>query len=234
MKTFLKKLSKNGFFYSYNILILSVMTIFLLIFSRADGFIWLNQIHNWPLNFFFDKITFLGDGIFIIIVSLIILLFIKKHTKLAFIILLSYISSGLFVQIIKGTITAPRPSVYFEMHHYNYYLDVFATSRKGLSSFPSGHTASFLAFATVLAGYCKRKFVCILSFLLSVLIGYSRIYLANHFLIDVFAGAIIGVTFGLLSEIWVDLIISKLRRRKQKKHLKILDNFPLNSYLNNQ
>jgi undecaprenyl-diphosphatase len=34
--------------------------------------------------------------------------------------------------------------------------------------------------------------------------GYSRIYLAHHFLIDVFVGAIIGILFGSLSVIWVN------------------------------
>ncbi|WP_366186533.1 phosphatase PAP2 family protein [Flavobacterium ovatum] len=185
--------------------------ILLCLFSRAEGFIWLNQFHTGSLDSVFENITFLGDGWFIIISSLVILLFLKQHRNLAFIILISYISSGLFAQIIKNIITSPRPSVYFEMHHYLYYLDTFATSRIGFNSFPSGHTASFFALATVLSGYCEKRYVCVLLLALSALVGYSRIYLAHHFLIDVCAGAVIGIVFGALSIVWFDLVISNSR-----------------------
>jgi len=35
--------------------------------------------------------------------------------------------------------------------------------------------------------------------LLAILAGYSRIYLAQHFLEDIMAGALIGTIFGLVS-----------------------------------
>lgn len=215
MSSILNIVSKNSFFYSFNLIFLIFIAVFLVVFSRVDGFVWLNQFHSWYLNLFFEKITFLGDGLIIIPASVGILFFVKKHKSLALILLLSYVSSGLFVQIIKNIIIAPRPSVYFEMHHYKYYLDTFTTSRTGFSSFPSGHTASFFAFATVISIYCKSRSVCIISLILSFLVGYSRIYLANHFLIDVFAGAVIGVSFGTLSGIWLNQIVNYLAFKKR-------------------
>ncbi|WP_157776666.1 phosphatase PAP2 family protein [Flavobacterium crassostreae] len=199
-------------------------------FSRKDGFVWLNQFHDSFLNFLFEKITFLGDGWFIIALGLFFMLF-KKYQTLAWIILLSYISSGIFAQILKHMISSPRPSVFFKMHQYQYYLDTFATSRIGFKSFPSGHTASFFALATVLSNYWKKRQLCIVLVLLSVLVGYSRIYLAHHFLIDVFAGAIIGIAFGSLSAIWIKPLIKVATTTKKNKSLAFSES-PTNTLLN--
>jgi len=220
MDSTLKVISQNSFFYGLNLVLMAAVVLLLCSFSQADGFMWLNQFHTAILNFAFERITFLGDGWFIIVSSLFILVFVKKHRKLAFIILLSYISSGIFAQIIKNIIAAPRPKVFFELHHYQYYLDTFASSRIGFNSFPSGHTASFFALATVLSNYCKRRYICISLLLLSILVGYSRIYLAHHFLMDVFVGALIGVVFGSLSVIWFNKIIESPFVKKKIDSLK--------------
>ncbi|OCB72543.1 Membrane-associated phospholipid phosphatase [Flavobacterium glycines] len=227
MNSFLKVITQNSFFYSLNLVLIANISFLLCSSSQAEGFIWLNQFHTAILNFIFESITFLGDGWFIIVSSVFILLFIKKHRKLAFIILLSYISSGIFAQIIKNLIAAPRPKVFFELHHYKYYLDTFASSRIGFNSFPSGHTASFFALATVLSNYCKKRYVCISLLLLSILVGYSRIYLAHHFLMDVFVGALIGVAFGSLSVIWYNKISeSTFVKRKIESFKNDSLNFP--------
>lgn len=218
MNSILKFINKNGFFYSVNFLLGLVIVLFLFVFSRTDGFIWLNQYHTYFLNHFFESITNLGDGLFIILTAVVLFFTKKRHKRLAYLIIFSYISSGLFVQILKNLIDAPRPCLYFEMHHFNYYLNVFATSRTGFSSFPSGHTASFFAFATVISCYFKKRYVCLSMLAMSTLVGFSRVYLAHHFPIDVFAGAIIGVVFGTLTYVWfVKFKINKFIRKRLRK-----------------
>lgn len=66
----------------------------------------------------------------------------------------------------------------------------------GSSSFPSGHTASAFAFA-VGAG---RKLPVALPILLPAagVVGYSRVHTGVHYPSDVLAGALIGVSCGLL------------------------------------
>lgn len=207
MKDFFKVITQNQFFYLLNLFLMLGITLFLCCFSRIEGFMWFNQIHTSVLSAFFEAITFLGDGWFCIILALLILVLSKKNKELAFIILLGYISSGIFSQIIKNLIDSPRPKVYFEVHHLHYYIDTFATSRIGYRSFPSGHTASIFALATVCSIYWKKITICIFAFIMSVFVGYSRIYLGHHFLIDVLFGAIIGIVFGTLSIIWVRKMI---------------------------
>jgi len=207
MKTLTRMINKNGHFYVTNLVLLVFCTLFMLTSTRADGFIILNSFHTIPLKIFFQNITFFGDGLPIILISLGILFLLKKHRKLAILLLIAYITSGLFSQILKTFISSPRPSVYFEMHHYNYYLDTFANCRIGYRSFPSGHTASAFAAATIFSNYLTRRHIWFFSFLYAILIGYSRIYLAHHFLIDVFAGAFTGILFGTFTPLWYGKIV---------------------------
>ncbi|WP_182648369.1 phosphatase PAP2 family protein [Flavobacterium sp. SOK18b] len=175
----------------------------------------MNGFHTSLLTIIFQNITFCGDGLFIIIVFTIIMISFKKHRDLGVVLLISYLSSGLLSQVIKQFVTSPRPSVYFESLHYAYYLDTFSNCRIGFRSFPSGHTASAFAMVTVLTSYFKKRHVWALCLLFAVAIGYSRIYLAHHFLIDVLAGALIGVLSGTLSVLWF-----KKKRFKIKKIVK--------------
>ncbi|MEO6134194.1 MAG: hypothetical protein ABIP35_03510, partial [Ginsengibacter sp.] len=86
------------FFFSYIILLIFGLFI-LLTYSKVDGFILMNPIHHRPLDYFFIALTYLGDGIFII--ALAVLLFFLKKRPLSLMIVLSYALSGIFVQIIK-------------------------------------------------------------------------------------------------------------------------------------
>jgi undecaprenyl-diphosphatase len=66
----------------------------------------------------------------------------------------------------------------------------------GTHSFPSGHTATSFACATVLSAFAPRWRVPF--FLLATLIGLSRVYNAMHYPTDVLAGALLGVLTALL------------------------------------
>ncbi len=215
MKTLLKIINKNSFFYSSCLALTIACMFFLIFYSKADTFIIMNGFHTSLLTILFQNITFCGDGLFIIIVFTIIMISFKKHRDLGVVLLISYLSSGLLSQVIKQFVTSPRPSVYFESLHYAYYLDTFSNCRIGFRSFPSGHTASAFAMVTVLTSYFKKRHVWALCLLFAVAIGYSRIYLAHHFLIDVLAGALIGVLLGTLSVLWF-----KKKRFKIKKIVK--------------
>jgi undecaprenyl-diphosphatase len=203
------------------------------LFSRVDGFILLNSFHTPTLNQVFNSITFIGDGLFSIIVSFFILIFAKKHSKLALIVMVAYLSSGIVAQIFKAIIYAPRPSLYFKLHEYKYYIDTFATSRAGANSFPSGHSASVFALVTVFSVYCKRKYISFCLIVIGILAGYSRIYLAHHFLIDVLAGMILGLLFGTLSLIWLDKLDSTMINAFLSKYNPVNRNKRSNSILNN-
>ena len=62
-------------------------------------------------------------------------------------------------------------------------------------SFPSGHSATAFACATVLASFAPRWRVVL--FVLAVLIALSRVYNGLHYPTDVIAGSGLGVVVGL-------------------------------------
>jgi membrane-associated phospholipid phosphatase len=63
-------------------------------------------------------------------------------------------------------------------------------------SFPSGHTSTAFAAATVLARLEPRSAPGL--FLLAAAIGYSRLYVGVHFPLDIAGGAVLGVATALL------------------------------------
>jgi undecaprenyl-diphosphatase len=63
-------------------------------------------------------------------------------------------------------------------------------------SFPSGHTATSFACATVLAALVPRAAPAF--YVLALAIGYSRVYVGVHWPLDVVGGAVLGVATALL------------------------------------
>src|SRR5258708_4075350 len=79
----------------------------------------------------------------------------RQRKQQAFALLASFLISGLAVQVIKNFVSAPRPKIFFEAGQYLYFIN--GVSHGGLSSFPSGHTATAFAIATVIALIIKNK-----------------------------------------------------------------------------
>lgn len=197
MKQLSSTLYANRLFYYGSVFFMAVAAAIVIFFSKPEGFILLNYHHSVALNIFFVNYTFLGDGIFAL--ALVAFLFYRKQRKLALLVLAAYLTSGITAQLLKNIIYAPRPRIYFEAGQYIYHLDNFGNSGGGASSFPSGHTTSAFAIATVCALWWQKNRLSILLVAAAALVGYSRIYLAQHFMTDVLAGSCIGIFFGTVS-----------------------------------
>ena len=115
------------------------------------------------------------------------------------------------VQVIKNLVNAPRPRIFFEQGQYLHFID--GVSLSGVSSFPSGHTATAFAIATVLVLFMKNRNRQVLVLVMALLVGYSRIYLAQHFILDILIGSIIGVIGGALGFMTINFRFSKYRFR---------------------
>lgn len=165
--------------------------------SHGDTVLLINENRNAFFDSTMPYITHLGDGWFFAPL-IIILAFIDKKLALVFGLMgvfqaiLSYFTKRI---LFPGT---PRPKTYFED------LDVtlqFIENVKvhGYNSFPSGHTMTAFAIAAFFVGFYKNRNLSILFLLLACIAGYSRIYLLQHFLIDIIVGSIIGVLMGFAS-----------------------------------
>jgi hypothetical protein len=103
----------------------------------------------------------------------------------------SYIVSGLLVRIPKYGFGRSRPDVWWGPGPYEWKGPING------KSFPSGHTTSAFAVASVIAYQYKDKpWVPITAYSLASLAGISRVYDNRHWLSDVFAGAIFGTVTG--------------------------------------
>ena len=188
-----KKYNNSRHYFIGYFIFIFLSSAFLLKVGKANSFIYLNSFHtNW-LDHFFTFYTYIGDGIFSIIISLLFL--ILKRWKDALMIFLAYSLSGITSQIIKNLVIAPRPISYFKAEQYQHFIKGIVTHTS--ASFPSGHTTSAFALSLILALILQNKKWNIPLLVLAILTGYSRIYLGQHFLLDVIVGSLIGTIFSL-------------------------------------
>jgi undecaprenyl-diphosphatase len=82
--------------------------------------------------------------------------------------------------------------------------------RPASSSFPSNHAANSFALATLLSFY-HRKIAWVLLAAAS-LVAFSRVYVGDHYPLDVLGGALLGTAFALAG-----VGIFRLFRRRQSK-----------------
>jgi membrane-associated phospholipid phosphatase len=181
-------------FWRVLIIVLAASGVCLAISSNKEIFFRLNTIHTLYLDTFFQNYTLLGDGVFSIAIFLILLL--AERTTLAMQVVTGYLFSGIISQVIKRAVSAPRPHAIISNAEYPYFID--GITHTGMTSFPSGHTTSVFALATLLALNTRDKRLSLIYLITAIITGYSRIYLGQHFLADVVAGALIGVLSALV------------------------------------
>ncbi|MGA2296344.1 MAG: phosphatase PAP2 family protein [FCB group bacterium] len=182
--------------------------------------LWLNDFNTPFLDNLFYLATYLGDGIFFIIIIL-FFLFIRFRYSLYGVI--SYASSGIAAQILKYIFNTPRPKAYFDkslLLHYVPGVSVYISH-----SFPSGHSASAFALFLFFAAITKKKPLGLIYFGLALFIAFSRVYLLQHFFIDIYFGSLLGVIGTILTFLicnrsnklnkahWIDSSLIKLFKK---------------------
>lgn len=164
-------------------------------FTKTELHLVLNDYNSSFLDVFFKYITYLGDGVmfgFLIV----LFFFLNKRIAKVFSIagILTLLLTHLFKKIIFKGVPRPVKLIGEESLHL-----VEGVKMAMWNSFPSGHTTAAFAIFTVLILYHSKKIIQYVWIILAVLIGLSRVYLSQHFWIDVFAGAFLGVFIGFVS-----------------------------------
>lgn len=122
----------------------------------------------------------------------------------------SLLLTGITVQFIKRIAGRERPSSSTSDGGTWYGPMAFFGGRERehgqarYDSFPSGHTATAFALATVLSDMYPEPWVSYLSYSIATSVGVTRISESTHWASDVFIGAIIGYGGAKLVERWND------------------------------
>lgn len=190
MKTLITLFRKNAYFFLPFLLWLLAGGVIQSSLTREELFTAINHNCSDWADVVMTAFTYLGDGLFYAIVLLCFLL--TQRYRQFFIGLASILLVAVLVQLIKHQVDAPRPLAYFPskaMIHMVSWVPVHS-----YNSFPSGHSAAaFSLFCYLSLINKKSKMWGLLFAALAMIAAYSRIYLAQHFFIDVYAGSVIGV-----------------------------------------
>jgi len=176
------------------VVLISILIISLLI-PKGNDVLWINGNHSEFSDSFFTFITYGGDGK-IFVPLIIILLFIRfSHAIVA---VSAWAGHGLICSLLKRLVfpdmLRPTGIIDNDLLYFVPGVDVHANY-----SFPSGHTATAFCFAIVVALLLRRRSVLIILVAFALLVAYSRVYLLQHFLIDVAGGALIGTSVAMLT-----------------------------------
>lgn len=225
MLKFIKSKYLTPFLLSYLIIIIIALVI-LLCFDKASIHLWFNQFHCGFCDWFFKMVTFGGDGIFVTIVAVFLLL---KKIRYSMFIGLGGIFTLVLINFLKRIVFSDylRPSAYFQRMEPEVIIRLVPEYNvHSLYSFPSGHTAAGFMLFLSLAIIFKKSWVSFLFLMAALLVGYSRIYLSQHFFVDVYFGSLAGILCCLmaytilfhkkLSASWLDRSLLTITRKTHK------------------
>jgi len=192
--------NKNKYFFLPYIILMLFLSYFLIIYSKTDIHLFTNQFYNPFFDAFFKYYTHLGDGI-VVAVFIFILLFIKYRYAITLAISGAFII--IIIQFFKRVLFADvvRPYLFFKnIHELHYIQDV---DNHSFNSFPSGHTATGFLVFLIFALIVNNKYLKFLFLIFAILTGYSRIYLSQHFLVDVYFASIFSILISFFTFYWV-------------------------------
>ncbi|MCL1830965.1 MAG: phosphatase PAP2 family protein [Oscillospiraceae bacterium] len=147
------------------------------------------SIRSDLVNSVFSLVTKLGEEIVVIVILCAIFWCLEK--KLAYCIGISYFLSGLLVQDLKIIFRIDRPWILDS----SFKPVPSAIEHASGYSFPSGHTQSATSLFGTIGLSLKKTWQKILCFVIFLLVGFSRMYLGVHTMLDVAVS--MAITFGI-------------------------------------
>lgn len=153
---------------------------------------------NQFLDLLMQSITEAGDVYYMLVFS-VVLLIIKKTRRIGLGLMILLVIATLLTGYIKCGIDRDRPDLDFTGTPFPIEIgsDTFALFCEGSfnASYPSGHAARAAIFGIILGYALSERFPkgCYLLLLYPFLISISRIYVMQHFPMDVIGGSILGI-----------------------------------------
>lgn len=189
------KIVKKSIYFTIPLILFALLGIVYFSFlNKGDAVIWLNNKHSPFWDMYFKAATFIGDGAFIAIVC-ISLLILRPYWFIQ--LLTAILSNTIVIYILKREIfNFYRPSKIL--------LNIEPVLVEGIRihekySFPSGHTNSMFVLGIILTLLIPNKKWGFFFFFLAFSTAISRMYLFQHFFMDVYAGGLTGFLISLIT-----------------------------------
>lgn len=211
--------------FNSNFIVGSILTaalgLFLVIYSLQIGkipfFLFLNNDMGKMADFFFEYWTNLGDGVIWIPAVLLVYFFRRKKMTL---IIAIFLISTFFTQLFKNYIFPAEPRPIKAIADLTQVHTVAGVEMHTIYSFPSGHTATAFCIFLMSCLLISKPWVLPLGLIYALLVGYSRIYLAQHFPLDVGGGMLIAILSVYLSQLiqlkWDKRYLQKITSKKSR------------------
>ena len=152
------------------------------LFLNTDGGAFLDQCFKWA--------TWGAEGWVWIPYILVVVVLFKKDIKL---IILNFLLSTLITQIPKNFIWDHISRPIASGIPLNDIHTVPGVAMHAWNSFPSGHTATAFTLFLLTVYLFPRKWVFVIGALYALVCAYSRVYLGQHFPMDLGGGMLVGV-----------------------------------------
>lgn len=178
----------------FTLVLAVIVAVFVLIYGKAGSFLVINKNNNPEFDYVFRAWTYLGDGIIWVPLFAYILLFRRDY----FVALLTaLIISTILTHFLKRVVYPNEFRPIVVLGDKVRVIQGYYMNRE--HSFPSGHTTTAFTLALLLASIVKKNFWVYFFPLVAFFVGYSRVYLAQHFVTDVLAGIFVGTVSAYLS-----------------------------------
>lgn len=192
-----------------SLLLAVILLAFSYIIGKQQFFLELNTDLGIFADNFFAVYTYAGDGLMWIPV-LLVTIFILKRKDCIPLLVSAFILSTLFIQGIKNFVLPAEPRPIKTILETSLIHTVQGVEVHTIGSFPSGHTATAFSIYLLFCLLINKRWWLIAGFIYAGMVGYSRIYLAQHFPTDIAGGIITAVI-----SVWLSLKIQEYWWRKK-------------------
>lgn len=158
-------------------------------------------------------------GIALVVILLVLYFLYKKYWCELALVAVSLGISGLIFLLLSNIFKRPRPFLLFETQIW--------PGSPNIPGFPSGHTLSIIVLCGLFVyfllpsinSYLGKAGVVFIALFVTLFIGFSRLYVGDHYLTDVIAGYAVGFAWFGLSFTCVELLFQRYDVKKEKKGL---------------
>ena len=182
-------------------LVLTIIAFSQITFESEKEF--MDTIQDASGNYLLDLIIWLiteSGNVFVMLPFSIILLVIRRTRRIGMTLLILLVISTILTGYIKCGVDRDRPFLTWEGTELPIKIEpdsfsLFCEGKSWTAGFPSGHASRAAMFAFVIVYAFSERFPrwCNLIWLYPILICFSRIYVLQHYPLDVIGGTVLGI-----------------------------------------